>query len=98
MAIGGPLWRTIQLQQVWRGEASEPSRRPPVRAMKLPRYPGRPWVPLGLAAGFFAIPVTLYALYPISLWSVTDNEPEGLGNALSMAYRLADFQLYPAGG
>jgi hypothetical protein len=66
--------------------------------MKSRRHPARHWAPLILAACFFAIPVTLYALYPISFWSVSDNEPEGLGNALSMAYRLADFQLYPAGG
>jgi hypothetical protein len=57
-----------------------------------------PWAPTILAAIFLAIPVTLYVVQPFLFWSVTDNEPLGLGNALNMAYRLADFQMYPAGG
>lgn len=47
---------------------------------------------------FFAIPTTLFFFYPISFWAVTDNELLGLGNALNMAYRLADRQLYHAPG
>jgi hypothetical protein len=62
---------------------------------------GRPssliW-PLILAAAFFFIPVVLYSVYPFGFWSSTDYEPLGLADALNMAYRLADFRLYPAEG
>src|SRR6266481_7658931 len=51
-----------------------------------------------LAGGFFAIPVTLFFLYPSSFWMVSDNEPHGLANAFNMAYRLSDFKMYPAVG
>lgn len=54
--------------------------------------------PLILAIIFFAIPTLLFFLYPTSLWRVTDNETVGLGNALNMAYRLADRTFYPAPG
>jgi hypothetical protein len=54
--------------------------------------------PLMLAAVFFAIPVTLFILYPSSFWMVSDNEPHGLANALNMAYRLSDLKMYPAVG
>ena len=50
------------------------------------------------AAVFFFIPVALLFAYPIGFWNSTDNEPMGLANALNMAYRLADFRLYPAEG
>jgi hypothetical protein len=50
------------------------------------------------AAGFFCIPPVLFYLYPVGFWSSTDNEPLGLGNALNMAYRLADLRLYDAEG
>ena len=53
--------------------------------------------PLIMAAVFFFIPVALFFTYPIGLWSSgSDNEPLGLANALNMAYRLADFRMYPA--
>jgi hypothetical protein len=54
--------------------------------------------PLILAAVFFVIPVVLFSAYPIGFWSSTDYEPLGLGDALNMAYRLADLTLYPAEG
>jgi hypothetical protein len=54
--------------------------------------------PLLLAVVFFFIPVVLFFSYPIGFWNSTDNEPFGLANALNMAYRLADFRLYPAPG
>src|ERR1700722_1955532 len=54
--------------------------------------------PLILAIIFFAIPTLLFFLYPTSLWRVTDNETVGLGNAINMAYRLADRTFYPAPG
>jgi hypothetical protein len=54
-----------------------------------------PWI---LAIVFFAIPTLLFFLYPTSFWAVSDNETVGLGNALNMAYRLADREFYPAPG
>lgn len=55
-------------------------------------------VPLILAAIFFCIPTILTFLYPISFWLGTDYEPLGLANALNMAFRLADHQMYAAFG
>ncbi|MET3964916.1 hypothetical protein [Bradyrhizobium sp. S3.9.1] len=54
--------------------------------------------PLLFATVFFAIPTMLFLLYPTSFWCVTDNELHGLGNAINMAYRLADHTMYPAPG
>jgi hypothetical protein len=54
--------------------------------------------PLVLAAVFFAISIFLVLSYPSSFWMVTDNETVGLADALNMAYRLADRQMYDAGG
>jgi hypothetical protein len=51
-----------------------------------------------LAAGFFFIPLVLFAVFPIGFWNFTDNETLGLANALNLAYRLADFRMYPAPG
>jgi hypothetical protein len=54
--------------------------------------------PLVLAGVFLLIPVVLFFGYPIGFWNATDNEPLGLANALNLAYRLADFRMYPAPG
>jgi hypothetical protein len=54
--------------------------------------------PLALAAVFFLIPILLAILYPSSFWMVTDYETLGLANALNMAYRVADWQMYEAVG
>jgi hypothetical protein len=54
--------------------------------------------PLALAAVFFSIPVLLAFSYPISFWMGTDYETLGLANALNMAYRLGDRQMYEAVG
>jgi hypothetical protein len=54
--------------------------------------------PLALAVLFFSIPTVLAFLYPSSFWMVTDYEPLGLADALNMAYRLADRQMYEAVG
>jgi hypothetical protein len=54
--------------------------------------------PLALAVIFFSIPVLLALLYPSSFWMGTDNETLGLADALNMAYRLADRQMYEAVG
>jgi hypothetical protein len=54
--------------------------------------------PLVLAAGVFVILLLLALAYPSSFWGVTDYEPLGLANALNMAYRLADQQMYDAAG
>jgi hypothetical protein len=59
---------------------------------RLPRWP------LALAAIFFAISMLLAVSYPSSFWMITDYQPHGLANALNMAYRLADRQMYLAEG
>ena len=54
--------------------------------------------PLLLAITFFLIPVLLAAWYPVSFWLGTDYEPHGLADALNLAYRLGDRQMYVANG
>jgi hypothetical protein len=56
-----------------------------------------PW-PLAFAILFLSLPPILFALYPSSFWANTDYEPLGLADALNLAYRLADRQMYPARG
>ena len=59
---------------------------------KLPSWP------LFLAIAFFLIPVLAASSYPISFWLGTDYETLGLADALNLAYRLADWKMYPANG
>ena len=59
---------------------------------KLPSWP------LFLAIVFFLIPVLAAVSYPISFWLGTDYETLGLADALNLAYRLADWKMYPANG
>lgn len=54
--------------------------------------------PAAFAILFIAIPPLLFHWYPTSFWANTDYEPLGLGDALNLAYRLADFRIYPAVG
>src|SRR5260221_13608561 len=54
--------------------------------------------PLALAVVFFSVCMLLAFSYPTSFWMVTDYEPLGLADALNMAYRLADRQMYEAVG
>jgi hypothetical protein len=54
--------------------------------------------PLVLAVVFFSIPILLAVSYPTSFWSVTDYETLGLADALNLAYRLADWEMYKAVG
>jgi hypothetical protein len=65
--------------------------------MKVGLRGGNFW-PLALAAIFFSISIGLAFSYPSSFWTVTDYEPLGLADALNMAYRLADRQMYDAYG
>jgi hypothetical protein len=59
----------------------------------------RRWLwPLGFAILFLSLPPLLFALYPSSFWAKMDYEPHGLADALNLAYRLADRQMYPARG
>jgi len=59
----------------------------------------RSWLwPSGLAVLFFVIPLTLFQFYPNSFWANDDYQPLGLANAMNLAYRLADLQMYPARG
>jgi hypothetical protein len=54
--------------------------------------------PAAFAILFIAIPPLLFYSHPSSFWANTDYEPLGLGDALNLAYRLADIRLYPAIG
>jgi len=54
-----------------------------------------PWI---LAVLFFPIPLLLFHLYPVSFWVCTDYQPLGLADALNMAYRIADGQMYSVRG
>src|SRR5260370_6827723 len=65
--------------------------------MNLVSRKGALW-PLAFAVVFFSIPTLLAVSYPSSFWMVTDYEPLGLADALNMAYRLADRQMYDANG
>ena len=58
----------------------------------------RIWLPVAFAILCLAIPPVLFVLYPSSFWANTDYEPLGLADALNLAYRLADRQMYPARG
>lgn len=61
----------------------------------LPKFLRRPST---LAIAFVPIPLILALLYPVSFWAMSDYEFLGLGNALNMAYRLADLKMYYAAG
>lgn len=54
--------------------------------------------PLAFAILFIAIPPLLFYSHPSSFWANTDYEPLGLGDALNLAYRIADFRIYPSVG
>jgi hypothetical protein len=54
--------------------------------------------PAAFAILFIAIPPLLFYSHPSSFWANTDYEPLGLGDALNLAYRLADIRFYPAIG
>jgi hypothetical protein len=54
--------------------------------------------PAAFAILFIAIPPLLFYSHPSSFWANTDYESLGLGDALNLAYRLADIRLYPAIG
>jgi hypothetical protein len=54
--------------------------------------------PVVLAIFFVAIPPALFYWHPHSFWASTDYQPHSLADGLNMAYRLADFKLYPARG
>jgi len=54
--------------------------------------------PLALAIAFFSIVVLLAMVYPISFWMGNDYETHALANALNLAYRIGDRQMYEAVG
>ncbi len=59
---------------------------------------GAVYLCLFLALAFFCIPLSIAHIYRDTFWTLTDYEPLGLGDALNMAYRLADRHLYYAQG
>ncbi|MEP6841314.1 MAG: hypothetical protein ABJA75_24905 [Bradyrhizobium sp.] len=59
----------------------------------------RLWVwPCVLALLFFPVPLLLFYAYPSSFWAATDYQTLGLADALNMAYRIADREMYFARG
>jgi len=54
--------------------------------------------PCVIAASFLLIPLLLLRHYPISFWASTDYQTLGLADALNMAYRIADREMYFARG
>jgi hypothetical protein len=54
--------------------------------------------PCVLALLFFPVPLLLFYAYPSSFWAATDYQTLGLADALNMAYRIADRQMYFARG
>lgn len=54
--------------------------------------------PFAFAVVLFSIPILLFYLYPSSFWVGLDYNPLGLADALNMAYRIADRQMYFARG
>ena len=54
--------------------------------------------PCVIAASFLLIPLLLLHHYPISFWASTDYQTLGLADALNMAYRIADREMYFARG
>src|SRR5882757_10963892 len=54
--------------------------------------------PVAFAILFVGIPPLLFHWHPSSLWANTDYEAHGLGDALNLAYRLADLKVYPTLG
>jgi hypothetical protein len=59
----------------------------------------RSWfLPLVLALLFVAVPPLLFRFYPIPFWTAGEAELIGLGDALNLAYRIADIRMYSAIG
>lgn len=54
--------------------------------------------PFAFGMLFLAIPLLLFAAYPYSFWVSYDYQPLGLADALNLAYRIGDRQLYYARG
>jgi hypothetical protein len=54
--------------------------------------------PFAFGMIFLAIPLLLFAAYPYSFWVGNDYQPLGLADALNLAYRIGDRQLYYARG
>jgi hypothetical protein len=54
--------------------------------------------PCVIAAFFLLIPLLLLHHYPISFWASTDYQTLGLADAMNMAYRIADREMYFARG
>ena len=66
--------------------------------MSLP-VPSRSWfLPLVFALLFVAVPPLLFRFYPIPFWTAGEAELIGLGDALNLAYRIADLKMYSAIG
>src|SRR5437016_4899223 len=53
---------------------------------------------IGVAVLFLLVAPALFHFYPSSFWGATDYQPLSLGDALNMAYRVADFHIYRARG
>ncbi len=61
--------------------------------------PGPRWlIPSVFALLFVAVPPLLFRFYPIPFWTAGEAELIGLGDALNLAYRIADIRMYSAIG
>jgi hypothetical protein len=59
----------------------------------------RNWLfPLVFALPFVAVPPLLFHFYPVPFWTAGEAEWIAVGNAMNMAYRLADLKMYSAIG
>ena len=61
--------------------------------------PNRGWLlPSLFALPFVAVPPLLFYFYPVPFWTAGEAEWIGLGDALNLAYRIADLKMYSALG
>jgi hypothetical protein len=62
-------------------------------------FPSRSWLlPLVFALLFVAVPPLLFRFYPVPFWTAGEAEWMGLGDAMNLAYRIADLKMYSALG
>ena len=62
-------------------------------------FPKRGWLLASLfALPFVAVPPLLFHFYPVPFWTAGEAEWIALGNAMNLAYRVADLKMYSATG
>jgi hypothetical protein len=62
-------------------------------------FPKRDWLlPSLFALPFLVVPPLLFHFYPVPFWTAGEAEWIAIGNAMNMAYRIADLKMYSAIG